>query len=309
MSMTRWRVITLLWLLAACPAIGAASGPLPVTEIAPGVFVHAGAHEEASARNRGDIANIGFIVGERCVAVIDTGGSPAVGRALKQAVTATTPRPICFVINTHVHPDHLLGNSAFADTGAVFIGHEQLPAELAVRAPYYLETASRLLGRPLDRSAVVPPQRTVTDTLTLDLGGRELHLRALPSAHTDTDLVVFDQATATLWLSDLLFVERVPSLDGSLKGWLAVLDELEDRAAARAVPGHGPPSVPWPEAVAAQRRYLQTLLTETRAAIARGATIEQAAASVAGSERKRWRLFEHYNRRNVQNAYVELEWE
>lgn len=299
-----------IWALALLANVAvAAEKPLPMSQIAPGVFVHTGVHEDTSRENRGDIANIGFIVGQRCVAVIDTGGSPAVGEALRQAVLAATEVPVCFVINTHVHPDHILGNAAFHSDGVVFIGHERLPEQIAARAPYYLETASRLLGRTLDESAIVTPDRTVADSVTLDLGGRELRLEAMPSAHTDADLIVVDEATGTLWLSDLLFVERTPSLDGSLKGWLAVLEELTQRPAARAVPGHGPAAVPWPAAAGPQRRYLEKLLTGTRAAIARGATIEQAVARVARSERDRWRLFDDYNRLNVQNAYVELEWE
>ena len=89
--------------------------------------------------------------------------------------------------------------------------------------------------------------------LTIDLGGRTLELRAWPTAHTDTDLTVLDVATGTLFAGDLLFMERLPVVDGSLLGWLAVMDELEHSRRARVVPGHGPASAPWPEALAPQR--------------------------------------------------------
>ena len=92
-----------------------------------------------------------------------------------------------------------------------------------------------------------------------------LELRAWPTAHTDTDLTVLDTATGTLFAGDLLFMERIPVVDGSLLGWLRVMDELERLPAQRVVPGHGPPSAPWPEAAAPQRAYLEYLRDTLRA--------------------------------------------
>ncbi len=79
--------------------------------------------------------------------------------------------------------------------------------------------------------AIVPPTLLVEDELELDLGGRRLTLRAHPTAHTDNDLSVHDHASGTLWLADLLFLERVPVIDGSLLGWLALLDRLRAQSA------------------------------------------------------------------------------
>ncbi len=282
---------------------------LNVEPVADGVYVHQGVHEDVLEDNRGDIANVGFVVGDDCVAVIDTGGSPEVGAALRRAIAAVTEEPVCYVINTHVHPDHILGNSAFLGDAPEFVGHARLKAQLEARGPYYLRSISRMLGTELDDDVLVMPDVAVSDHLRLNLGGRQLLLEAMPRAHTDNDLVILDEATDTLWLGDLLFVDRVPSLDGSLRGWLSVLADLGERDVARVVPGHGPASVDWPQAAEPLRRYLQTLLEETRAAIHQGATIEQAAGVVGQSERGAWKLFEDYHQRNVQNAYAELEWE
>src|ERR1700757_3203002 len=116
----------------------AETAALPVTEIAPGVFVHNGVHEEASAANEDAIANIGFIIGYEAVAVIDPGGSFVEGSALRAAIRAHTDRPIRYVILTHVHPDHILGAAVFRDDHPDFIGHAKLPGPLARRGDYYL---------------------------------------------------------------------------------------------------------------------------------------------------------------------------
>ncbi len=301
--------IRTLLLTLGLPLSNAFADGLALEQIADGVYVHQGVHEDVSAENRGDIANIGFIVGDDCVAVIDTGGSPAVGEVLRAEVEQRTDTPICYVINTHVHPDHVFGNQAFVDTGAEFIGHHRLAAQLSARGEYYREAMARMLDAGLDQDVIVPPDRAVDDKMELDLGGRVLRLEAMPTAHTDTDLVVVDQATGTLWLGDLLFVDRIPSLDGSLLGWLAVMDQLREIDAERVVPGHGPVSLNWPEAAADQQRYLETLRDQTRQVIDAGATIDQALQHVGRGERDAWLLFEEYHEGNVQAAFAELEWE
>jgi glyoxylase-like metal-dependent hydrolase (beta-lactamase superfamily II) len=145
--------------------------------------------------------------------------------------------------------------------------------------------------------------------MDLDIGGRVLTLTAHGIAHTDGDLSVFDRRTTTLLPADLLFVRRVPSLDGSLRGWLKQLDALKRVPARRAVPGHGPTSVKWPQGVQDLERYLGILLRETREAIAKGLDLEAAIGKVAQSERSSWKLFDDYNGHNVTQAFKELEWE
>ena len=137
----------LLALLIADAGSGAgarAAEPLAVARIADGVYVHVAPYELANPANGGDIGNCGFIVGERSVAVIDSCGSLLVGQRLLASIRAVTDRPIAFLVNTHVHPDHLLGNAAFAGTGARIVGNARLPDALAARADAYLAATRRL---------------------------------------------------------------------------------------------------------------------------------------------------------------------
>lgn len=282
---------------------------LPVSEVAPGVYVYGGEHAEANPENDGGIANIGFIVGERSVAVIDTGGSPKIGRALLGAIRQVTDRPIGYVVNTHFHPDHILGNSAFSVEAPVFIGHTNLPAALRARQESYLARAAETLGQAVSEAWLVLPEHLVNARETIDLGGRLLILEAHPPAHTDSDLTVLDEATGTLFAGDLVFVERIPAVDGSILGWLAVLDGLAQIPAEKVVPGHGPVAAAWPDALADERRYLGLIVAETRRILAAGGTLQDATAKVGLSEKGRWQLFDDYNARNVTAAYTELEWE
>ena len=283
--------------------------PLAMTEVAAGVFVHNGVHEEASSANDDAIANLGFILGDDAVAVIDPGGSAREGRELHTAIRALTDRPIRYVILTHLHPDHIFGAAAFRDDHPDFVGHAKLPGALAQRGDYYLHRLRSILGDEASGTEIVPPTVLVTGRLDLDLGSRRLIRWAHGPAHTDNDMTIFDENTRTFWLGDLLFVDRVPVIDGSLVGWLEQLREATAIPADRAVPGHGPVSVPWPAGADPERRYLEAVARDTRAAIKSGIGIANAYRQVANSERGHWLLFDEYHPRNVTASYKELEWE
>ncbi len=288
----------------------AAADEFALQQIAPGVYAHQGAVAETDSLNQGDIANLGFVIGARGVAVIDAGGSVVVGRRFLAAIRATTDKPILYVINTHEHPDHVFGDAAFLGTGAAFVGHKNLPRALLQRGAFYLKRFRAILGdAAINQVRLVTPTLRVSDTLSLDLGGRTLVLKAWPPAHTDCDLTIYDPQTRTLFAGDLLFNGHLPVIDGSIKGWLALLGGLAAIPALRAVPGHGPPSQPWPAALNDERRYFETLTRDIKAALAKGDDMRRAADAAAAAEKPKWRLFDAYNARNAADAYAEYEWE
>lgn len=292
--------------------------PAVVEEVADGVFVRPGVHGVPFEGE--DFANVGFIVGDKCVAVIDSGTSVLEGDALNCAIREVTSLPICYLILSHHHFDHVMGNLAFRDLRqsdqAEIIAHEKLEPSFAQSAEYYRTELAESPEQPLPQDHVVFPDLAVKtdETLSLDLGGRELLVYAHPAAHTDNDLSIIDSKTSTLWLSDLLFVEHVPTLDsslGSLNGWLDELDKLMamDAAIAIAIPGHGPASVEWPAGAQDMYRYLSTVRDETREVIASNGSINRAQEEVGLAEADKWEMFDFHHRRTVIRAFTELEWE
>ena len=279
-------------------------------EIAPGAFVFQGVNEEISPGNQGYIANCGFVVGDKAVAVIDTGSSAAFGRWIRKKIQEVTNLPIRYVIATHVHPDHLFGHVAFAQDAPAFVGHRRLPAALEQRGAFYLDNLMKNLGKLAEGTEVVVPDLLVEDQMEIDLGGRVLTLRAHETAHTDNDLSVLDQKSGVLFAGDLLFMERCPVLDGSLLGWLNLIEGISEIGAKAVVPGHGPSIASFPGGFAPQARYLATLRDSVRAFIAENGLLEDAVRALPlESERSHWVLFDETHGRNVNAAYVELEWE
>jgi quinoprotein relay system zinc metallohydrolase 2 len=285
------------------------AAPLPVEQVAPGVYVHHGVHEEATVENQGGIANIGFVVGDAAVAVIDSGGSPMEGEALLRAIRRVTRLPVRYVINTHFHPDHVLGNAVFAKAGAEIVGQKNLPMGLLSRRDTYTANYEAVFGQGKAKDLIVLPSHLVAGQESIDLGHRALEIRAFPTAHTDSDLIVIDQTSKTLFAGDLVFLERTPAIDGSILGWLKAIAALREIPAARVVPGHGPVTAPWPAALDPEQAYFEHLVRDIRKLLAEGGSLQQATDTIGLGERGHWLLFDSYNARNVTAAYTELEWE
>ena len=277
-----------------------------------GVYVHHGKHLDIDDGYTGDICNISFVVGERGVAVIDTGGSLKVGQQLRAAIQKITDKPILYVINTHVHPDHIFGNAAFSSDNPKFIGHEKLAQAMHTRKEGYDKLNHRLLGADAKGTDIVAPTLVIKSVETLDLGGRQLKVTAHPNAHTNTDITVEDSKTQTLFTGDLLFVERTPVIEADIKGLIAALDTIKTYAFKQVVPGHGAVQKNHHDGITAMnnaQRYLTTLLTDIRAGIKKGDSMEATMDIAAASEKAKWVLFDITNRRNVNNIFPALEWE
>jgi quinoprotein relay system zinc metallohydrolase 2 len=285
--------------------------PLTLESLGEGIYVHHGVHEDISEGYHGDICNVSFVVGSKGIAVIDTGGSLKIGEALHEAIRGVSKLPILYVINTHVHPDHIFGNAAFIQDKPIFIGHAKLPDAMERRRETYMRINQQWQGDAFAGSEMVKPTQLVKDAITLDLGDRKLVLTAYPTAHTNTDLTVFDEKSSTLWTGDLLFVERTPSIDGDIKGWLNVINELKMHEAQNAIPGHSDAikNDNWKADLNNEERYLWTLLNDVRASIKKGEPMEKAMDTAAKSEESYWKLFSIINRRNVNTIYPALEWE
>jgi quinoprotein relay system zinc metallohydrolase 2 len=307
-AITRRQAFAAAFCLCCVPTRLRADAPIELQQVAPGIHIRRGVDQDATRANQDEIANIGFIEGRDGVLVTDPGGCLADGQSLREAIQSITRKPIRYVLMSHVHPDHIFGAGAFLADHPVFVGHANLPQSMAARGPFYQSQLDAILGAGKS-GPLIPPTLTIATTQEIDLGNRRLTLTAHKPAHTSTDVSLFDHETGTLLPADLLFVGRVPALDGSLTGWLDALPALASLRPARAVPGHGAASVDFAAAAAPLHTYLTKLRDETRAAIADNRGIAAATQTVAQSERGNWVLFDDYNGRNVTEAYKELEWE
>jgi uncharacterized sulfatase len=238
--MKRW--LPLAFLGVALAAAGADFDyRLQAARVADDVHVFVGKTEDFTPANGGNIVNTGFIVAPGGVIVIDSGPSRRYGEQMRRAIAAVDRRPLALVINTHFHPDHFLGNQAFADAPLA-----ALPGTIegiARDGNAFAENLYRLTGDWMAGTEVVVPTRPLSGGRQ-EIAGRRLRLLAL-DGHTGADLAIYDEASGVLFTGDLGFLGRAPTTPHADVGrWLAALDTLEaitrEPGFRAVVPGHGP---------------------------------------------------------------------
>jgi len=293
--------------------------PLDVKKIADGVYVHYGKHENIyEGSNIGDIGNLGFIIGDESIAVIDTGGSHQVGEALKLAIKKISKKPIKYVINTHVHQDHIFGNTAFLSEGVIIYGHFNLKKALKERGSQYIRQISEA-GNKIKGTKIIFPHKIIAETspdqvkklsdkITINLGNRKLLLTSYPTAHTYSDASVFDLKTKTFFVGDLVQDERLPTMDGLVKNWIKVLNEIEKVDFKIMVPGHGKIQKD-NTALKKTKTYLQVLYNDVIDALKKDIPVEKVIEIAAESEKDKWVLFDRVNPGNVVRTIIRYEWE
>ncbi len=185
---------------------------------------------------------IGLVLGETGVVLIDTRASHVEARRLLADVGRLTTSPIRHVVDTHWHWDHTFGNAIFTD--AEVWGHAECRRMLAERGEAARTEAIGWV--PADRRGEIEeveirlPERIITDRGVIDLGNRSVELRFIGQGHTEGDIVVGVSDSAVVFAGDLLEEGAPPYFgDGYPIAWPDTVRRLADLGAAVVVPGHG----------------------------------------------------------------------
>jgi quinoprotein relay system zinc metallohydrolase 1 len=293
---------------AAVPATGAmAELVLEPQQVAPDVYAFLGAQEEITPENRGNVVNSGFIIGSEGVIVIDTGINVTHGHAILAAIRKVTDKPIALVVNTHPHPENVLGNHAFA--GTPILARAETIDAMRVRCQLCFQNVERVLGASaMAGTRIVLPNLSVSGNGSFEAGGRRLELYHFGWAHTEGDLAIFDPASGVLFTGGLVYLERVPyTHEARVRGWIAALGELEKVPARRIVPGHGP--IADPQRMRETRDYLSALVADTQKHYNKGVSVIDLLQDPAMNQPRfeAWALYGDSHALNIQHVYAELE--
>jgi cyclase len=215
--------------------------------------------------------NAGLVIGDGASLLVDTLWDPPLTRRMLAAMRELIAEaPIETVVNSHSDGDHWWGNQEVA--GAEIVATATAAEVMAKQSPGEMKRFGRLAGAlrlagsmPLpyprrgDVAAIaaymsealapfafeevrlVPPIRTFSGELEVDVGGREVRLIEVGPAHTPGDLIVWIPDAGIAIAADILFIGVTPIMwAGPLESWVAALQRLLELGAGRFVPGHGP---------------------------------------------------------------------
>ncbi len=265
---------TALFLLAACGGepSGTAEKAYDMTaeEVAPGVYaVVSPSRDFPSEENQGWNANKAFVVTGDGVLVFDTGTSNTIGESLRATIREVTDEPVRWVVNSHSHGDHWLGNPAVADDGAAIISTPEVQRIIEEEGSTWVDRINQMTDGTAGTSEILPPNETIDETETRELGGVAVEFRVLGEAHSPGDMAVWLPEEEVLLAGDVAYGDAAPAtMDADVRHWIATLEELEALDPAVVVPGHG--RLGDARVLADTRDYLSTFWEAVEAGFDRG---------------------------------------
>jgi len=241
----RWLALSVFLAAAlACTLFSdAALAQTGLTRIADGVYSYVDAKEPSPTTSFG--ANAGIVIGKDGIVVVDTLISAKEAQRFIRDIRAVSDKPIRYVVDTHDHLDHVLGNSEFAKLGAVIIAQADAKAAMVKNGDGLLQRAKYfgLNDEAMSGTTVVVPSLTFTETMEIDLGDRKIELIHAGPSHTGGSSIVYVPDSRTLFAGDVLFTNYHPNMrDGDIQGWLKALDKIASLETVAIIPGHGPVS-------------------------------------------------------------------
>ena len=301
-------------LLAACVCARAEYPPITVKvvpiQVAPNTYYVQGKPGAASQENEGFNSNAGFVVTREGVVVVDALGTPALGKALLDAIAEVTLRPVRRVIITHYHADHFYGLQPLKNAGADVWAHraalEYLDGGEAARR---LEQRSRDLFPWVDAGMkLVRADRWLGEDTKFTFGGTQFEVVHMGPAHSPEDVIVIVPSEGVIFAGDILFAGRVPFVgEADSRLWLKQIDRLLELKPRVIVTGHGEVSRDPQRDLTLTRDYLLYLREAMGKAVADFVPFEEAYARTDWSRFSKLPAFEAANRVNAYGTYLLME--
>ena len=231
-------------------------------KVADGVYaIVSPAKDFPNAENLGWNSNSAFVETSEGLLVFDTGSSETIGQALLQTIRTVSKQPIKWVINSHSHGDHWLGNGAFtAEKPAEMIASDVAIELMNKNGFEWVDRFNTMSDGATGKFTPVPARDAVAQAMARDFGGVQVQILFSGNSHSPGDIVFWLPQKSVLLTGDTMYTQRPPAtFDANVKQWGAFLKELEGLNPRVVIPGHGPVSDA--SAVSNLHDYFDTLWT------------------------------------------------
>jgi glyoxylase-like metal-dependent hydrolase (beta-lactamase superfamily II) len=300
-------VLIMLSLLYNATSIAAPLVLEPV-KVSDTVYAVIGDFGNQNYENDGLNANLGFVIGDDTVLVINTGPSRRVAEALHAAIRRVTNKPVMWVVNVNSQSPYWHGNAYFSELHAMLVTHAEAAKLMKAQGPDQLATIQNTLNEKAAGTTQSIPANTFTDSKIIQLGKTRVELHHYGNAHTPGDLVVWLPQSGILFTGDLGFTGRMLAVlpIGSTKGWEGALERINTLNSRAVVPGHGKVGT----LADVQRdtgNYLKLLRTEAKLIFEAGGSLDDA---VAKTDQSRFKYLQNYDlaaARNMNIVFQEIE--
>ena len=185
--------------------------------------------------------NIGAFIGNEGVLLVDSLFAPMTGN-LVETIGEVTNDDIRFLINTHIHIDHVGGNQNLAELGTLIFSHDNTRLKFLEDKSHFPRNGGSFAPQ---QPASARPMITFNDSMTFHFNGEEVRAFLVPPSHTDGDIFVYFPESDVLHLGDVFRTTSYPIIDkfngGALRGTIASLDKAIAIAGpnTKVIPGHG----------------------------------------------------------------------
>jgi cyclase len=254
-----------------------------VKQIGPGLYAYISDNDSS--------ANSTFLVGHKSILVVDTGLNETEGRKLLQAIRDVSPLPVQYIVNTHYHPDHQGGNTAFN------------PAAVVISTEWTRERTLQLTGSLTlaQGSRFRPAELTFHQRITVHLEPYTAEIYFPGKAHTSGDALVYFPQQRAIAMGDLFLNRASPAMDeGSVKSWIEALDGVLDLPVDSVVPGHF--ELGAKAELRRFRNYLNDLYEQVRVLYREGASVEQVRQQIHMEQYQDFRQYPQFEATFADNA-------
>ncbi|HTY20066.1 MAG TPA: MBL fold metallo-hydrolase [Geobacteraceae bacterium] len=273
------RICMLTAIVVSVILVASAFAHAELTKIADNVYSYVDVKN--SSPTNSFAANAGIVIGRDAILVVDTLISAKEAQRFIKDIRKISDKPIRYVVNTHYHLDHSLGNCEFARQGAIIISQTNDRKNLEKKGAEELKSARSygLSEEEMAGTVVTLPSVTFSDRMTIDLGSETVELIFIASSHTDGSALVYLPLRKVLFAGDILFTDFHPFMgDGDIAGWVETLDYMLFLDADKIIPGHGP--ISGKRDVADMKAYIQLFDNKARELVAKSKDLDYITAEL-----------------------------